>query len=422
MEWVAAGILRYSGASILSATHHRGGQPDTGAGHIGGHVSKRESLGIKRLHSLHYYVRDLDRMTKLFVDRLDFIEIGRSSAERTAKGRQQSVAFAAGDAVFTFSAPLDDTARAARFLNKHPEGVGTIVFEVADCAHTLKVIESRGGTPITDVETTTDNNGTFRTFSITTPFGDTTFRFVESENYDGLYPGFVKSAPRPDGNQFDISHIDHITSNFPTMSPALLWMEHVLGFERYWTVEFHTDDVAGEREHGSGLKSIVMWDPESGIKFANNEPKRPFFRRSQINVFSEEHRGAGVQHTALVVKDIVSSVQSLRERGIAFMPTPDTYYDALPKRLETSGIGEIEEDIEVLREHGVLVDGDQNKAYMLQIFMKEQAGQFNDPAAGPFFLEIIQRKGDQGFGAGNFRALFESIERQQVADGKVASS
>lgn len=392
------------------------------APHNGGHVSKRESLGIKRLHSLHYYVRDLERMTRLFVDRLDFIEVGRSSAERTAAGRQQSVAFAAGDAVFTFSAPLDDTARAARFLNKHPEGVGTIVFEVADCDHALKVIESRGGTPITDVQTTTDDNGTFRTFSITTPFGDTTFRFVESEKYDGLYPGFVKTAPRPNGNSFDISHIDHITSNFPTMAPALLWMEHVLGFERYWTVEFHTDDVAGDRDHGSGLKSIVMWEPESGVKFANNEPKRPFFRRSQINVFSEEHRGAGVQHTALVVKDIVTSVQTLRERGVEFMPTPDTYYDALPERLKTCGIGEIDEDIEVLRKHGVLVDGDQDKAYMLQIFMKEQASQFNAPEAGPFFLEIIQRKGDQGFGAGNFRALFESIERQQVAEGKVSPS
>ena len=163
-----------------------------------------------------------------------------------------------------------------------------------------------------------------------------------------------------------------------------------------------------------------MWDRQSGIKFANNEPKRPYFRRSQINVFAEEHRGAGIQHVALVVQDIVQAVSRLREGSVQFMPTPGTYYDALPKRLESSGIGRIDEDIEVLRKHGILIDGDKDHAYMLHIFMKEQAGQFNDPDAGPFFLEIIQRKGDDGFGAGNFRALFESIERQQVQDGKIA--
>ena len=168
-------------------------------------MSNHESLGIKRLHSLHYYVHDLDRMRGLFVDQLDFTEIGRSSEARTAEGRQQSVAFAAGDAVFTFSKPLNDTARAARFLNKHPEGVGTIVFVVEDCEHTLRVLESRGGTPITDVVTTEDEHGTFKTFSITTPFGDATFRFVEDTGYKALYPGFEATPARQDSNRYGFS-------------------------------------------------------------------------------------------------------------------------------------------------------------------------------------------------------------------------
>ena len=158
-----------------------------------------------------------------------------------------------------------------------------------------------------------------------------------------------------------------------------------------------------------------MWDPGSGVKFANNEPCRPFFRHSQINVFCEELRAAGVQHLALSVEDIVHCVKELRARGIEFMPTPGTYYDALPERLRTMGVGSIDEDIGVLRDLEILVDGDGDGKYLLQIFLKESSGLYKEEEAGPFFYEIIQRKGDKGFGAGNFRALFESIERAQAA-------
>jgi 4-hydroxyphenylpyruvate dioxygenase len=199
------------------------------------------------------------------------------------------------------------------------------------------------------------------------------------------------------------------------MQPALLWLEHVLGFERLWEVEFHTRDVAKyEVRDGSGLRSKVMWDPNTGIKFANNEPYRPAFKRSQINMFHEEHRGDGVQHVALSTGDIVRTVRLLRERGVELMPTPHTYYEMLPHRLEELGIGAIDEDLRTLSELGILVDGSGPNAYLLQIFLKDSAGLYHQPDAGPFFFEIIQRKGDQGFGAGNFRALFESIEREQA--------
>jgi 4-hydroxyphenylpyruvate dioxygenase len=228
-------------------------------------------------------------------------------------------------------------------------------------------------------------------------------------------PGMKKHAePKGGTNAFGFDKIDHVTSNFETMSPALLWMEHVLGFEPFWGIEFHTNDVAPDSTDGSGLRSKVFWDPKSNAKFANNEPFRPFFRRSQIALFTEDHRGDGIQHAALSVKDIVPAVRALRERGVSFYPTPGKYYDMLPSRIDALGIGHIDEDIEVLRELEILVDGKGEHSYLLQIFLQDSAGTYNEAEAGPFFFEVIQRKGDQGFGGGNFRALFESIERQQT--------
>jgi 4-hydroxyphenylpyruvate dioxygenase len=379
-------------------------------------MAKLESLGIKRLEGIHYYVHDLERSRRFYTEKLDFAETWRSSPDLEKTGKQKAACFEAGNIRVVCSSPVGDGGRAARFLSKHPDGVGTLVFEVADIEKTFRLLEQRGGTPICDIETFEEGGGKLRQFSITTAFGDTTFRFRQRDGYKPLWPGAV---PHQGGgkNKFGFEEIDHVTSNFQTMKPMLLWVEHVLGFEQMWEVEFHTSDVDPNRKTGSGLKSIVMWDPESGTKFANNEPARPFFKSSQINIFNEELRGDGVQHVALTVKDILSAVRALRANGVTFMPTPGTYYDVLPERIEKSGIKKIDEDINTLRELEVLIDGDHNHAYMLQIFLKESAGLYGDSTAGPFFYEIIQRKGDRGFGAGNFRALFESIERDQRQRG-----
>jgi 4-hydroxyphenylpyruvate dioxygenase len=381
-------------------------------------VAALTSLGIRKIDALHYYVHDLERTRRFFVDKLDFAELGGSSPELEREGRQRSAAFGAGDATFVIHEPVGEGGRAWRYLRKHPEGVGTIVLAVEDLEQTFRLLDERGATFITDVQRFDDDGGTLKMVSITTPFGDTTFRFVERRGYRALYPGFVPNpSQRGPTNRFGFERIDHVTSNFQTMKPALLWMEHVLGFEQFWEIAFHTNDVAAvqKRAHGSGLKSIVMWDRSSGLKFANNEPFRPFFKESQINLFAEDNRGDGVQHSALSVPDIVSAVRGLRGHGVEFMPTPGTYYDVLPERLRALTIGQLDEDLGVLRELEILVDGGAPHKYMLQIFLKEAAGLHHDPEAGPFFFEIIQRKGDQGFGAGNFRALFEAIEREQQA-------
>jgi 4-hydroxyphenylpyruvate dioxygenase len=379
------------------------------------------SIGIQRIEALHYYVHDLDRTRRFFVDKLDFVEVATSGPQLEQEGRQRAAAFRAGDALFVIHQPVGEGGRAWRYLRKHPEGVGTVVFDVDDADRAFALLDERGGTFITDVQRFQDDAGTLAMFSITTPFGDTTFRFIERRGYRGLFPGFVPvPGSERHGNAFGFERIDHLTANFQTMKPALLWMQHVLGFEPFWEIAFHTNDVAAltnaGREHGSGLKSVVMWDPVSGVKFANNEPFRPFFKQSQINLFAEDNRGDGVQHSALAVTDIVSAVRGLRARGVEFMTTPGSYFDVLPARLERIGVGQIQESIDVLRELGILVDGSARGKYLLQIFLKEAAGLYHDREAGPFFFEIIERKGDQGFGAGNFRALFEAIEREQQRD------
>jgi 4-hydroxyphenylpyruvate dioxygenase len=372
------------------------------------------SVRIQKLAGLHYYVGDLELSRRFYVDRLGFSEVGRSSAWLEQAGRQKSLVFRAGEVVVTCSEPVGDGGRASRYLSRHPEGIGAVAFEVADIRATFAELERRGGTPTSEIRAFEDEHGTIETFSITTPLGDTTFRFLERRGYRGLFPGMdVYDIARGPGNELGFTQVDHITANFRTMKPALLWLEHVLGLEPFWDVEFHSG--AAEPNLGSGLRSQVMWDRSSGLKLASNEPLRPAFKNSQINVFCEDNRGDGVQHVALGVRDILHAVRELRARGIELMPAPPGYYRRLPEHLAALGIARIREDLGELEELGILVDGSGPDAYLLQIFLKEAAAQEQRAAAGPFFFEIIQRHGDMGFGAGNFRALFDSVEGQQLA-------
>ena len=155
-----------------------------------------------------------------------------------------------------------------------------------------------------------------------------------------------------------------------------------------------------------------MWDPVSNVKFATNEPLRPNFRDSQITKFVDDNGAPGIQHIAMAVDNIVWSIEELKRRGVDFMETPKSYYQALPERLAKLGITNVAQELAELERLQILVDGAEDK-YMLQIFLREAKALHDDMRAGPFFYEVIQRCGDEGFGYGNFRALFESIERFQ---------
>ena len=369
--------------------------------------------------SLHVFVRDLERSRDHYVDNLDFQEIAVSTPQFEADHRARASVVEAGGARFVFIEPLGSKGESFRWLEKHPEGVGRVVFDVTDAERAFAILRSRGSTPVTGIERRSVEGGVVTWFDIATAIGDTLFRFVQHEGRTPIMPDLVRLSTRAGGNRFGISHVDHITSNFLTLQPALAWMEQVMGFERYWEVEFHTQDVRKGHFAGSGLKSVVMRDPDSGLQFANNEPAQPFYKSSQVYVFCEDHKGAGIQHVALALAELVETVKGLRERGVQFMPTPPAYYEVLSQRLVELGVNKIDEDIETLKQLEILVDGKEEGRYMLQIFMPEAATLFKDPQAGPLFIELLQRKGDEGFGGGNFRALFDSIERQQQTQGRV---
>jgi 4-hydroxyphenylpyruvate dioxygenase len=373
-------------------------------------------IGIIGYDSFHFAVEDLDRSREFYTKKLDFKEVARASADLVERSVQQSVVFGAGDARICVSTPLQHGSKAARYLRRHPAGVMSLSFRVKNLDETIAFLDKRGGTflaePIDHVDA---DGGRYRSVEIATPLGDVAFRFLERSDYRAFAPGFIDSgvgnAGRPE-NIFGIHHVDHATSNGLTMQPIVAWYKDVLGFEPFWEIQFHTTDVAKSSQTGSGLKSVVMWDPESGVKFATNEPLRPFYRESQITKFVEDNLGAGVQHIAFGVKDIIWSVEELHRRGIRFMETAQEYYRYLPERLGKLKITNVKEDLKELERLQILLDGANDK-YMLQIFLREAAVLHGDMRAGPFFYEIIQRAGDPGFGYGNFRALFESIERFQ---------
>lgn len=380
-------------------------------------TAPRESLGIKHIASLHLFVRDLERSRDHFVERLDFEEIGASTPDFEADQRARASVVQAGTARFVLMEPLGSRGESFSWLAKHPEGIGRVVFDVEDAERTFMILTGRGATSINGIERRNVEGGTVRWFDIATAIGDVQFRFVEHSGRTPIMPDLVRfDPPRRGANALGLRAIDHVTSNFMTLKPALLWMEHVMGFEKYWDIEFHTQDVRKGHFGGSGLKSVVMWDPESGLKFANNEPAAPSFKSSQIYIFCEQHRGPGVQHVALQTDDIVEAVRKIRTSSTKFMSTPGTYYDGLMARMNDNGVASLDEPVQALQDLEILVDGRDDK-YLLQIFMQEASRQFGDAQAGPFFLELIQRKGDPGFGGGNFRALFESIEQHLESEG-----
>jgi 4-hydroxyphenylpyruvate dioxygenase len=342
---------------------------------------------------------------------MDFHEIARSTPQREEETGDRSAVFQAGDIVIECIESQKRGSFAEYHRRFHSAGIATVNFRVRDVDEAWRRLEERGATFVDEIQEAGEGTSTYRSFEIASPLGNATYGFVEKQEWDGYAPGYVDVDEGGD-NRFDLTAIDHLTSNVRTLKPLVDWFEDVLGMEQFWDIQFHTSDIAPDAESGSGLKSIVMWDPEGGIKFANNEPMRPFFNRSQIQLYLEDFGGPGVQHAAFAVDDIISTVEELRERGVKFLDTPGTYYDAAPARMAEQGVESIDEDWEDLRRHGILIDGADGK-YLLQIFMHEAAKYYDEPEAGPFFIELIQRKGDQGFGGGNFRALFESIERDQ---------
>lgn len=373
-------------------------------------MASKGPLGIVSLDHVDFVVHDLERSVGFYQDKLDFGVVARSNARQEASTGERSIVFGAGKASVRCSTPRTKDSAAARFLRSHPDGIRTVAMRVRDAQAAYKAVVDRGGNPIEEPV----RSGRCTWFDVASPLGDVEYRFIERPDTASSFDLDAVVGGTGGGNRHGFAHIDHITSNTRDLRSLTNWYRDVLGFEHYWDIRFHTKDSNPDAP-GSGLESIVMWEPGSNIKFATNEPLRPSFYNSQIQKFVEDNGGPGVQHVALSSGTIMDTIPAMRDAGIKFLETPDAYYEMLPRRLAERAVENLKEDIESLRKRRILVDGRDNR-YLLQIFMQDAALMYDEAAAGPFFYEVIQRHGEQGFGEGNFRALFESIERQQTGE------
>jgi len=305
---------------------------------------------------------------------------------------------------FVLTTPLSPDDALAESIHLHGDGISDIALEVDDAGSAWRETVRRGAKSVRGPELIKDEWGDVRLASIAT-YGDTVHTFVERRNYAGAFlPGFTKTekndkASRPVG----FTHIDHVVGNVELgqMNEWVRFYETVMGFHLYQ----HFDDKDISTEY-SALMSKVLAGGDDRIKFPINEPAQGR-RRSQIEEYLEFYRGPGVQHVALHCGDIIDTVSALRDHGIEFLEVPSSYYADLSAR-----VGPISEPIHRLQELGILVDRD-DEGYMLQIFTRP----IEDRPT--LFFEIIQRKGSRSFGKGNFKALFESIEREQARRGNL---
>ena len=305
---------------------------------------------------------------------------------------------------FMLTTPLHPDNEVADHIYKHGDGVKVLALRVDDANDAWEQTTRRGGKSYMEPQHLRDDAGEVVLSGIHT-YGDTVHLFVERKNYKGVFmPGFrAWGNPHFAPTDTGLLYVDHCVGNvgWNQMNPWVKFYEDVMGFKNI--LSFDDEDISTEY---SALMSKVMSNGNGYVKFPINEPAEGK-KKSQVEEYLEFYRGEGVQHVALATNDIVKTVRDLMSRGVEFLKVPNTYYDDLLDR-----VGHIDEDLEPLKELGILVDRD-NEGYLLQLFSKPVQDR---PTV---FFEIIQRKGAKSFGKGNFKALFEAIEREQEARGNL---
>ncbi|MFA4978803.1 4-hydroxyphenylpyruvate dioxygenase [compost metagenome] len=289
-------------------------------------------------------------------------------------------------------------------VKKHGDGVKILALWVDDARKSFEETTNRGAKVYQEPQLLKDENGEVGTAGIYT-YGETVHLFVERRNYSGPFmPGYEKWESDYNPTETGLLYVDHCVGNvgWNKMNETVKWYQDVMGFVNILSF----DDKQINTEY-SALMSKVMSNGNGFVKFPINEPAEGK-KKSQIEEYLEFYEGEGVQHAALATKDIVATVRELKARGVEFLGAPpEAYYDMLPER-----VGKIDEEIRIIQELGILVDRDE-EGYLLQIFTKPVEDR------PTLFYEIIQRKGAQSFGAGNFKALFEAIEREQERRGNL---
>jgi 4-hydroxyphenylpyruvate dioxygenase len=301
------------------------------------------------------------------------------------------------------TSPLHSDSHIAEHHRKHGDGVKYLALWVDDAYETYEKTTAKGGVGTVKPTTLTDKDGEVRLSGIKT-YGEVEHLFIERKNYNGVFmPGFVKWESNYNPEPTGLLYVDHCVGNvgWNQMNKWVKFYEDVMGFKNI--LSFDDNDISTEY---SALMSKVMSNGNGYVKFPINEPAEGK-KKSQIEEYLDFYEGEGVQHIAIATKDIVSTIRQLMARGVEFLKVPDSYYNDLLER-----VGTIDEDIEPLRELGILVDRD-DEGYLLQLFTKPVEDR------PTMFFEIIQRKGAKSFGKGNFKALFEALEREQDSRGNL---
>lgn len=362
-----------------------------------GRPAPAEALPISAIHHVEIWSGNAKQSEYYYRKAFGFSRIAYAGPETGVRDRASYV-LAQDEIRLVVSSPIGESGEMNRWLAEHGDGVRDIAFATSDVEHCHREATARGAS---DEGTPFDMGEGVRRAAVAT-YGEVLHSFIDARDYEGPFlPGY-EASEIPE-NDTGLRWVDHIVGNVEEgkMDAWRDWYEQILGWHQF--LSFDDKDISTEY---SALRSKVMSSPTGKIKFPINEPAAGK-KLSQIQEYLDYNAGPGSQHLALITDDIITTIKQLRERGVEFLEVPDSYYDELTER-----VGAIDEDIEVLRSLKILVDRD-DQGYLLQLFTKPVQDR------PTLFYEIIQRKGSQSFGKGNFQALFESIEREQERRGNL---
>jgi 4-hydroxyphenylpyruvate dioxygenase len=365
-------------------------------------AAEKDFLPLQGTDYIEFYVGNAKQAAHFYKTVFGFQSLAYSGPETGTK-EKASYAIRQNKLTFLLTTPVRSGNAIADHIAKHGDGVKAIALKVEDATSAWEETTSRGGKSFLEPMTLTDGDGQLVMSGIHT-YGETVHLFIERENYHGVFmPGFRAWESTYDAPETGLLYVDHCVGNvgWNQMNPWVKFYEDVMGFRNI--LSFDDKDISTEY---SALMSKVMSNGNGYVKFPINEPAEGK-KKSQVEEYLDFYDGEGVQHVAIATNDILKTVTELQKRGLAFLNIPSSYYETVLDR-----VGHIDEDLEPLQRLGILVDRD-DEGYLLQIFTKPVEDR------PTLFFEIIQRKGAKSFGKGNFKALFEALEREQEARGNL---
>ena len=366
------------------------------------HQPEQDFLPLKGTDYIEFYVGNAKQAAHYYKTAFGFQSLAYSGPETGTRDRSSYV-IRQNKLTFILTTPIRPNNPIADHIHKHGDGVKVLALTVDDATAAWRETTKRGGKSYLEPQTISDENGKVVLSGIHT-YGDTVHVFVERGDYTGVFmPGYVKWESEYNPPPAGLLYCDHCVGNvgWNQMNPWVKFYEDVMGFRNILT--FDDKDISTEY---SALMSKVMSNGNGFVKFPINEPAEGK-KKSQVEEYLEFYNGEGVQHVAIATGNIIETVRNLKSRGVEFLKIPGSYYDTVLDR-----VGHIDEDLEPLRELGILVDRD-DEGYLLQIFSKPVEDR------PTLFFEIIQRKGAKSFGKGNFKALFEALEKEQERRGNL---